>query len=155
MSILRGDFWGSGYPNDAQTLCRLKLCSCILTMSSQVLKGLMPMMASAFFLEQPGMDISSSKTASLKNFRIMALSGLSSSWNDECLICVGLYTGTSTVKNTISQNTGAYSFQFLMVCLSVFCKTQTTVKPPKLQNNSARSCTYGLVNLEGTISWQS
>ena len=66
-----------------------------------------------------------------------------------------LVPGTSTVKNTVSQNTGAYSFQFLTVCLSVFCKNQTTVKPPKLQNNSVRSCTYRLVNLEGTIQRRS
>ena len=30
---------------------------------------------------------------------------------------------TSTVPNTASPNTGAYSFQFLTVCLSVFCKS--------------------------------
>ena len=45
-------------------------------------------------------------------------------------IYVGLYTvpGTSIEPTTLSHNTGEYSFQFMMVCLSVFCKTKT---PPQ------------------------
>ena len=58
-------------------------------------------------------------------------------------ISVGQYTGTSTVPNTVSQNTGEYSFQYLTVCLSVFCKTQTHVKHSMLRNNSVKSYTYG------------